>query len=414
MDAESNHKVAYILPLSYGLALLKQLLPVPTHIFKKDNHYFEKFDSEEQDDWNVLKTDYAFRCELLETIRKRKVCIISNEKPILYGGVECNEELTLIIGPINIADIDVTYCKLYALKHNATNLVPFGCKVQKLASMLLLIYSTITGKHLYLTDFLKENMLDIDIIENTNRRIASIFSEYSLEMKTHTPSMFEESIKNSIKSGDLEGLKKALNSIYANMRGTLSHNSLRSAKNLAIVDITIATRAAIDAGLPVEELYTVSDAFIMEVEDCRYESDALALSHACALRCTQMVNKFLHDESSDKHNISLIVNRACQYIEHHINEKFNTEQMCERLKVSSSYLSKLFKNEKKMSIGAYVRRRKIDFAKLLLRTTDKSIAEISIILAFNSQSHLGKVFLEETGTTPSKYRNNVATHDLIL
>ena len=106
MDAESNHKVAYILPLSYGLALLKQLLPVPTHIFKKDNHYFEKFDSEEQDDWNVLKTDYAFRCELLETIRKRKVCIISNEKPILYGGVECNEELTLIIGPINIADID--------------------------------------------------------------------------------------------------------------------------------------------------------------------------------------------------------------------------------------------------------------------------------------------------------------------
>ncbi len=413
MNAQTNTKVTNILSLSYGLSLLKQLLPVPTHIFKKDNHYFEKFDSEAQDEWNVLKTDYAFRCELLEIIHKRKVCIISNEKPILYGGVECNEELTLIIGPINIADIDQNFCKLYALKHKATNMAPFSCSVQKLASMLLLIYSTITGKHMYLTDFLEQNMLDMDIIENTNRQIARIFSEYSLETKTHNPSMFEESIKNSIKSGDVEGLKKALNSIYANMRGTLSRNSLRSAKNLAIVDITIATRAAIDAGLPVEELYTVSDAFIMEVEDSRYDSDALALSHACALRCTQMVNKYLRDES-DKHNISLIVTRACQYIEHHINEKFSTEKMCEKLKVSSSYLSKLFKQEKNMTIGTYVRRRKIDFAKLLLRTTDKSIAEISIILSFNSQSHLGKVFLEETGTTPSKYRNNSAAQDLIL
>ena len=54
---DSKEKQQKILPLSYGLGLVKELVPVPTHIFKSDNHYYEKFDREEVDEWNVLKTD---------------------------------------------------------------------------------------------------------------------------------------------------------------------------------------------------------------------------------------------------------------------------------------------------------------------------------------------------------------------
>lgn len=48
---DSKEKQQKILPLSYGLGLVKELVPVPTHIFKSDNHYYEKFDREEVDEW---------------------------------------------------------------------------------------------------------------------------------------------------------------------------------------------------------------------------------------------------------------------------------------------------------------------------------------------------------------------------
>lgn len=410
--SSDEKKVANNLPLSYGLSLLKQLLPAPTHIFKADNHYLEKFDNGEYDEWNVLKTDYEFRKSLIDTIKSKKITIVTDEKPIVYGGVLCSDDIILVVGPVSITKIDQNFCKLYALKHQANNLTPFVCNAEKLASMLLLVYSSISGEHVFLSDFLNSCFLNNDIIENVNRQIANVFTEQSIKIKTHNPGMFEESIKNAIKRGDVDQLKKSLNSIYSSMRGTLSRNSLRSAKNLAIVDITIATRAAIDVGLPVEEMYTISDAFIMEVEDCKYELDASTLAHACALRCTQMVSKYLSENSSS--DSSLIVERACQYIEHHINEKLDVKKMCEKLKVSPSYLSRLFKNEKKMTIGDYSRKRKIDIAKILLTTSDKSISEIYEMLSFNSQSHFGRTFLSETGMTPATYKKKYAIVDRFI
>lgn len=210
---------------------------------------------------------------------------------MLFGGVKCTDDLFLVIGPVVITQVDQNFTKLYALKHKANNVSLFYIDVKKLASILLLIYSSITDKYIFLSDFLDKSFLNDELLESAQKHVANIFSRQSLTNRPHNPGVFEDSIRLAIKQGDVEGLKKALNSIYASMRGTLARTELRSAKNLAIVDITIATRAAIEAGLSVEELYVISDAFIMEVEDCKYPSDAAALARACALRCTQMVAK---------------------------------------------------------------------------------------------------------------------------
>lgn len=401
------------LPLSYVLSLLSQFFQMPVHIFKSDNHYLEKFNIDSDDDLNVLKTDFALREKVLKLIRNRKVGLVTDEKPFVFGGVVCNDDLTLVIGPIVIADIDQNLSKLYALKHKANNVSPLRCDVRKLAAILLLFHSAMTNEHISINDFLDANFLSLEVIESTKKQIANIISRQSLTNKPHNPSVFEDSIRLAIKNGDEETLKKSLNSMYASMRGTLSRNELRSAKNLAIVDITIATRAAIDAGLSAEELYVISDAFIMEVEECKFPSDAQALARACALRCTQLVAR--HKTQMLKSNTnSLVVARACEYIERHVYDKFNVQKLCEKLKVSSSYLSKLFKDEKKITLGEYYRNRKIEVAKILLTTTSKDLSEISSLLNFNSQSHFGRIFMQVVGTTPSKYRNKNAFKDPIL
>ena len=48
---------------------------------------------------------------------------------------------------------------------------------------------------------------------------------------------------------------------------------------------------------------------------------------------------------------------------------------------------------------------KIDRAKVLLLTTNKSLLDISISLGFYDQSHFSRTFKSFEGITPSQFRN---------
>ena len=39
----------------------------------------EKFDREEVDEWNVLKTDYEFRKKILKEVKEKNIVIINEE-----------------------------------------------------------------------------------------------------------------------------------------------------------------------------------------------------------------------------------------------------------------------------------------------------------------------------------------------
>ena len=69
------------MPLSYALSMLIQLLPLPFHVFKSDDHYLEKFDNGASDSWNVLKNDFAFRKQILSEIRKKKYSAYLSRAP---------------------------------------------------------------------------------------------------------------------------------------------------------------------------------------------------------------------------------------------------------------------------------------------------------------------------------------------
>ncbi len=410
MDQDKGFPLSEIrMPLSYALGMLIQLLPLPFHVFKANDHYLEKFDNGSQDSWNVLKTDLNLRKKLLVEIREKTIALISTERPVIFGGVKCSDDLTLVVGPIAVSDVDHNFCKLYALKHQAENISLFRCEPSKVAAVLLLIYSSLTGKLIGLNDFLDQNYLTGDFLSATQKRVATVFSYHSIKTKPHNPISFEYAIKNAIKNGNVEDLHKALNSPYAGMRGTLSDNELRAAQNLAVVDITIATRAAIEAGISVEEAYILADAFILEVDSCKYPTDASALARACALRCTQLVAQLKKNEQNNK-DLSSAVIRACGYIDRHLYEKISVKELADKLKISSGYLVKLFKKERKQTITDYIIKRKIDTAKILLTATDKTIEEIALLLSFNSQSHFGRVFLSQTGISPARFRKKNLSH----
>lgn len=64
--------------------------------------------------------------------------------------------------------------------------------------------------------------------------------------------------------------------------------------------------------------------------------------------------------------------------------------------------------ENRVSIGAEITRQRIARAKLLLRNSDKTVAEIAKSTGFCTPSHLSNTFRDSTGETPRHYRSNNA------
>ena len=114
---------------------------------------------------------------------------------------------------------------------------------------------------------------------------------------------------------------------------------------------------------------------------------------------TERVDKLRAGKSKSK----LVIDVA-NYVQHHLSEAINTEDIAKALFISRSRLSSNFKAETGENLVDFILREKTEEAKRFLRYTDKTAAAISAYLGFSSQSHFSRVFKKYTGKTPNEYR----------
>lgn len=100
--------------------------------------------------------------------------------------------------------------------------------------------------------------------------------------------------------------------------------------------------------------------------------------------------------------------QECRFIEQYLNEHFkediSLQTLSELTYLNKYYLAHAFKNYKGTSPINYLIQVRISEAKHLLDTTDYSIAKISSVIGFSSQSYFSQAFRKETGMTPNEYR----------
>lgn len=76
---------------------------------------------------------------------------------------------------------------------------------------------------------------------------------------------------------------------------------------------------------------------------------------------------------------------------------------------SRTYFCNLFKATYNLPFKDYLQKLKINYAKVLLNTTDKEISAIANDCGYETQSHFTQFFKKITGTTPLAYRKNKST-----
>jgi AraC family transcriptional regulator len=69
------------------------------------------------------------------------------------------------------------------------------------------------------------------------------------------------------------------------------------------------------------------------------------------------------------------------------------------------HLSREFHKHYQMTIGEYIRKRRIEHASELLSNSELSLAEIAGTCGFSDQSHFCALFKKHSGMTPAKFRN---------
>ena len=132
---------------------------------------------------------------------------------------------------------------------------------------MLLAHNLFSESPLIRDDLISSNCVkkaeDYDIMCNYS---ALIFERQEMD-EPHNP--YDQEIREflSIENGDMEMYRKSISEDYIGKLGTLSKDALRNSKNLAIVLMTLASRAAIRGGLLPEIAFSMSDIFIQKIEE---------------------------------------------------------------------------------------------------------------------------------------------------
>jgi AraC family transcriptional regulator len=93
-----------------------------------------------------------------------------------------------------------------------------------------------------------------------------------------------------------------------------------------------------------------------------------------------------------------------ELIEANLDGDLSLETMATTVGLSPLYLIRAFKSAFGEPPHRYVLRRRIERARLLLRTTDMPVAEVALAVGFSSQSHLSSWFQRLVGTSPAAFR----------
>ena len=98
------------------------------------------------------------------------------------------------------------------------------------------------------------------------------------------------------------------------------------------------------------------------------------------------------------------VRAAIEYIEAHLNHDLSIDVIAAAVNMSAFRFARGFKKETGRSPHQFLLERRVEFAKDLLRSTARNLADIAQSVGFANQSHFATVFRQRCQITPTAYR----------
>ena len=215
----------------------------------------------------------------------------------------------------------------------------------------------------------------------------------------HITTQLEERIAALVAAGNMEELARYMRKPEQGKSGKMSDDPLRQMKYHFVGFAVIVSRAAIKGGMDEEEALTLSDLYCQRMDVMTQAIDILRTFYDMSMDFCRKV------QQGKQGGYSPTVQKCLHYISRHLHENIRAEHLALLTGLSSKTVAERFRQETGYSIPDYLHAQRVEEAKYLLRYTEYSLAEISGILNYASQSYFTKIFRDRTGQTPQQYRD---------
>ena len=319
--------------------------------------------------------------------------IVQELENIYHGIIPMENSLYLVVGPICTGKFDFSkkrnYIRQHKLNTKAEIDVPY-MEFSPFLNLLCLILHINTGVELTVDDIMNYNHF-------SKPETPKLPAMEESEIYHHTYAV-EREWTDALQNGD-EQKAKLISSSVLGTEGKLSSDSLTHSKYLGVVLITLATRTAMENGVPPIQVYQTSDSLINKIDHCKNEQDVFAIY----MEVSTMFSALIKD-AQNKVRYSNYVEQCKQYMDHNYREPLTLDILAEYTGLNGTYLSHLFSQLEGITIWEYLNKTRVERAQNLLKYSDQPIIAISDYVGFQSQSYFGKIFKKYTGMTPAKFR----------
>lgn len=117
-----------------------------------------------------------------------------------------------------------------------------------------------------------------------------------------------------------------------------------------------------------------------------------------------LLSRFIeHGSCSDKRTDTRL-KEVMDYIDNHLDSIIELDTLADMAGMSKAYLIRIFKKDHGLTPLAYMNRRRMEKAQLMLLTTDLPVKDIAYELGFTDSSYFNRIFKQHIGCTPQAYR----------
>lgn len=174
---------------------------------------------------------------------------------------------------------------------------------------------------------------------------------------------------------------------------------LRENKDIVIIFAALCSRAAIEGGLSPRTAKALEVTYVRAAEQCTRTTDLISLN-------ANMLQDFIRRVHASRNNpaVTIPVQECMEYIQSHLTEPFTLADLARHVGYTEYYLTKKFQKETGEKLVDYIRNTRLEQARLMLETTQRSVSQISELFCFGTPNYFSTVFARRYGRSPAQYR----------
>ena len=271
-------------------------------------------------------------------------------------------------------------------------------KIKSLAQMMLLCADQISGK-----SFTQKNGIGQSGLINP-AEIQKNFTNEKKEPENISVPEMERLLLANLRRGDKEeGQKILVNllaALYQKVKKNFQTDCWLAAFRLKALELAVLLSRAVADPKDIKE-NTSLDLINLCIKKIEESLNLKEITDALLLITERMSGKIFSFHGVRHFSA---IRKAERFIWTHYTRKLSLREIAAVSGLSAPYFSTVFKEEMGENLSNYLNRLRVEKASTLLVTTEQSICDIARNCGFEDQSWFSKIFKNNTGFTPGKYR----------